>query len=111
MSTTTELTMQTATTNETCDRCGPAVGAVYRVNREGELYLCGHCTNQLWPALAAQGWTIEFAGERALAPQPPHDTGDDRVPHPDGDAEGRPGPSAGTTGRVRRWRWRPGRTR
>src|SRR5258707_7602666 len=44
--------------NETCDRCGPAVRAVYRVDRRGELYLCGHCTNQLWAALAAQGWTI-----------------------------------------------------
>jgi hypothetical protein len=41
--------------NETCDRCGPAVYAVYavyRVNREGELYLCRHCTNQLWPTLS-----------------------------------------------------------
>jgi ribosomal protein S14 len=41
--------------SETCDRCGPAVGAVYRV---GELYLCRHCTNQLWPTLSAQGWNI-----------------------------------------------------
>jgi ribosomal protein S27AE len=32
--------------NETCDRCGPAVAAVYRA----ELYLCGHCTNRLVPA-------------------------------------------------------------
>lgn len=29
--------------NETCDRCGPGTRAAYRVNRAGELYLCGHC--------------------------------------------------------------------
>jgi hypothetical protein len=44
--------------NETCDRCGPAVSAAYRVRRGGELFLCGHCTNSLWPALFAQGWSI-----------------------------------------------------
>ena len=44
--------------NETCDRCGPAVRAVYRASRGGQLYLCGHCTNQLRSALSAQGWTI-----------------------------------------------------
>ncbi len=33
--------------NETCDRCGPAVCAAYRVDRSGELYLCRHCTNLL----------------------------------------------------------------
>ncbi len=55
--------------NEMCDRCGPAVAAVYRVERHGELYLCGHCTNQLWAALFAQGWTIWPASEHALAPQ------------------------------------------
>ena len=53
--------------NETCDRCGPAVAAVYRVERHGELYLCGHCTNRLWAALFTQGWTIWPAGEDALA--------------------------------------------
>ena len=52
--------------NETCDRCGPAVPALYRVARRGELYLCGHCARQLWPALSAQGWTIWPAGEPAL---------------------------------------------
>ena len=52
--------------NQTCDRCGPAVRAVYRVHRDGELYLCRHCTNRLWPALSAQGWAI---GEDALTPQ------------------------------------------
>jgi hypothetical protein len=55
--------------DEMCDRCGPAVAAVYRVERRGELYLCGHCTDRLWAALLAQGWTIWTAGERALAPQ------------------------------------------
>jgi len=54
--------------NETCDRCGPAVRAVYRVTRNGELYLCGHCASQLWPALSTQGWSIWPTGERALAP-------------------------------------------
>jgi hypothetical protein len=55
--------------NETCDRCGPAVRAIYRVNRDAELYLCGHCANQLRPALSAQGWSVRLAGERELAPQ------------------------------------------
>ena len=55
--------------NETCDRCGPAVRAVYRMNREGELYLCLHCASQLWAALFAQGWIISLIDERALAPQ------------------------------------------
>ena len=44
--------------NATCDRCGPAVRAVSRASRGAELYLCGHCTNQLRPALSAQGWAI-----------------------------------------------------
>ena len=44
--------------NETCDRCGPAVRAAYRVARSGELYLCRHCTNLLWPALSTQGWNV-----------------------------------------------------
>ena len=44
--------------SETCDRCGPAVRAVYRASRAGQLYLCGHCANQLRPALSAQGWAI-----------------------------------------------------
>ena len=56
--------------NETCDRCGPAVRAVYRVDRRGELYLCRHCTNQLRAALSAQGWAIWSACEHALAPKP-----------------------------------------
>jgi hypothetical protein len=55
--------------NQTCDRCGPAVRAVYRVARDGELYLCRHCTLQLRPALSAQGWTIGPMGRHVLVPQ------------------------------------------
>jgi hypothetical protein len=55
--------------NETCDRCGPAIQAAYRMVRVGELYLCGHCASQQWPALSAQGWTIWPLGVHALAPQ------------------------------------------
>ena len=55
--------------NETCDRCGPAVRAVYRVSRAGELYLRGHCANRLWPALSAQGWSVRLAAQHELAPQ------------------------------------------
>jgi hypothetical protein len=56
--------------NETCDRCGPRVRAVYRVDRDGELYLCRHCTNRLRPALWAQGWGIWPIAEYARVPQP-----------------------------------------
>ena len=31
---------------------------MYRVDRNRELYLCGHCTSLLWRALSSQGWTI-----------------------------------------------------
>ena len=55
--------------DETCDRCGPAIGAAYRVDRVGELYLCGHCASWLWRALSAQGWTFWPLGVHALAPQ------------------------------------------
>jgi len=55
--------------NETCDRCGPAVQAVYRASRDGQLELCGHCANQLRPALSAQGWVIWPIGKYALAAQ------------------------------------------
>jgi len=55
--------------NDTCDRCGPAVRAVYRAARRGELYLCRHCASRLCPALSAQGWTIWTVNELALAPQ------------------------------------------
>jgi hypothetical protein len=58
--------------NQTCDRCGPAVRAAYRVGRQGELYLCGHCASHHWSALSAQGWTIWPAGEHAVAPQANH---------------------------------------
>jgi hypothetical protein len=54
---------------ETCDRYGPALRASHRVDRDGELYLCRHCTNQLWPALSAQGWSIRLISEHTLAPQ------------------------------------------
>jgi ribosomal protein S14 len=53
--------------NETCDRCGPGVSAVYRVDRKGELYLCRHCTNQLWRKLSAQGWNIWLISDCELA--------------------------------------------
>ncbi len=61
--------------NETCDRCGPAVPAVCRVARDGELYLCGHCASQLLPALSAQGWSVRPTGEQLLAPQARDGTG------------------------------------
>ena len=44
--------------NQTCDRCGPAVRAVYRAARHGELYLCRHCASRHWPVLSGRGWTI-----------------------------------------------------
>ena len=55
--------------NQTCDRCGPAVRAACRVRRAGELYLCRHCLNRLWPALSAQGWALCLLGEHALTAQ------------------------------------------
>ena len=57
---------------ETCDRCGPAVRAGYRVdrgNRAGRLYLCGQCAGRHWRALSAQGWTFWSLGVHAIAPQ------------------------------------------
>ena len=71
--------------NQTCDRCGPTVyaayrvgrsgaayrvdrsGVAYRVERSGELYLCGHCTHLLRPALSAQGWDIWLTCEQLAA--------------------------------------------
>lgn len=73
--------------NEACDRCGPGVhtayrvdrsgaayrvdrsGVAYRVDRSGELYLCGHCSKLLRPALSARGWYIRLIREQ-LAPAP-----------------------------------------
>ena len=52
-----------------CDGCGPATLAAYRVDRAGELYLCGPCASRHWRALSAQGWTFWPLGVRALAPQ------------------------------------------
>jgi hypothetical protein len=53
--------------NETCDRCGPAVRAAYRVDRSGELYLCRHCTHLLRPALSDQGWNILLIRKQLVA--------------------------------------------
>ena len=53
--------------NETCDRCGPAVRAVYHASRGGQLYLCRHCAGQLRPALSAQGWAIRPVAVPLLA--------------------------------------------
>jgi hypothetical protein len=55
--------------NETCDRCGPAVRAAYRVHKRGELYLCRHCALGLWPTLFAQDWAISPVSAHAVAPQ------------------------------------------
>jgi hypothetical protein len=52
--------------NETCDRCGPAVPAAYRVDSSGELYLCRHCTYVLRPALSAQGWNIQLVRKQSV---------------------------------------------
>jgi hypothetical protein len=57
--------------NETCDRCGPAVRAMYRADRHGQLYLCRHCASRLWRALSAQGWTIRPATSWSTAEQGP----------------------------------------
>jgi ribosomal protein S14 len=56
-------------TNQTCDRCGPPARAAYRLTRKGELYLCRHCTIQLWAALSAEGWAISPAARHPLVPQ------------------------------------------
>ena len=53
--------------NETCDRCGTAVHAAYRVDRSGELYLCRHCANLPWPVLSAQGGNIRLIREPLVA--------------------------------------------
>lgn len=52
--------------NETCDRCGPSVLAGYRADGNGELYLCGHCSNRLWAALYADGWTSGPSRSRSI---------------------------------------------
>ncbi len=45
-------------------------GCAGRMAQEfGELYLCRHSANELWPALSAQGWTIWRIDEYALPPQ------------------------------------------
>ena len=55
--------------NQTCDRCGPAVRAAYRIARDGELYLGRHGTTRLGAALSAQGWAIWPIGQHVLIPQ------------------------------------------
>jgi hypothetical protein len=50
--------------SQTCDRCGPAVPAVYHARRDGELYLCRHCADRYRPALSAQGWIVQPVDER-----------------------------------------------
>ena len=47
--------------NETCDRCGPSVRAVYRAARTGELYLCLHCTSRLLRYNGGRWETIRYA--------------------------------------------------
>jgi len=84
--------------SETCDRCGPAVGAAYRVDRIGELYLCGRCASRQWRALSAQGWTFWPLGVHALAPQA------SAVPDAAGLLAG-PGPGAGRPTAVVSARW------
>ena len=66
--------------NETCDRCGPTVRAMYRADRTGELYLCRHCASRLWRALSAQGWTIRPAGEQAPGPHASQQSWPDYIP-------------------------------
>ena len=59
--------------DQTCDRCGPAVRAAYRVQRQGELYLCKHCANRLWPDLSRRGWNIWPVGEATSGRGASHD--------------------------------------
>jgi len=66
--------------NETCDRCGPAVRAMYRAERNGELYMCMHCASRLRQALSAQGWTIRPAGEQAPGPHASQQSWPDYIP-------------------------------
>jgi hypothetical protein len=54
--------------NETCDRCGPCAEAKYRVYRDRELFLCGHCMNRHWESLCGQGWEIWPIGKHELRP-------------------------------------------
>ena len=93
--------------NQTCDRCGPAVRASYRVERTAEIFLCGHCASRHWPALSAQGWVIWPTGVHALAPQASAAVASavrrrGRFPRP-----ASPWSRAGTSTR-RRWRQSPG---
>ncbi len=70
--------------NETCDRCEPAVRAAYRINRAGDLYLCGPCATRQWRALSAQGQTFWPLGVHALAPQASAGPARGYAGHPEG---------------------------
>lgn len=69
MPTATQLAVTGGGMNQTCDRCGPAVRAAYRVNRSGELYLCRHRLNSFWPALIAQGWNVRLIRQQLVTAQ------------------------------------------
>ena len=56
--------------DQTCDRCGPAIGAAYRVDRAGELYLCGHRASLALAGAVRSGLDLLAAGEPAGAHQP-----------------------------------------
>jgi hypothetical protein len=78
--------------NETRDRCGPAARAAYRASRGGQLYLCGHCANQLRPALSGQAWALRPMAAPSVTPPGPaspakprnHRTTTGPPPHPAG---------------------------
>jgi hypothetical protein len=50
---------------ETCDRCGPAVRAGYRVNRVGELYLIGPGRHRGAAAAASSSRMVPLASASA----------------------------------------------
>jgi hypothetical protein len=49
--------------------CAPDLGGPGKTSNRplGELFLCRHCAMRLWPALAAQGWTLWLIGEPKFA--------------------------------------------
>jgi hypothetical protein len=65
--------------NETCDRCGPAVGAGYRVDRVSELYLSGQCASPALAGAICSGLDLLAAGRACLAPQASAASRDDPV--------------------------------
>jgi hypothetical protein len=42
---------------------------MYRVYRDRELFLCGHCMNGLWESLCDKGWVIWPLGRHELRPR------------------------------------------